>query len=146
MFEHIAHALFQEEFCQYIFVMCHAFYAPIRLLCIDDQNKLSMDKLYYSVLHTECMITIWLEEEGDQSKRLLTDGLIFLEDTKDAAIVVFLEGSEDEDSNKNNDDVGSREVSWYIPVSNVLLCIWNGNKLMIFIITISTYIGRGRRR
>ena len=35
------------------------------------------------------MITIWLEEEGDQSKRLLTDGLIFLEDTKDAAIVVF---------------------------------------------------------
>ena len=105
-----------------------------------------MDKLYYSVLHTECMITIWLEEEGDQSKRLLTDGLIFLEDTKDAAIVVFLEGSEDEDSNKNNDDVGSREVSWYIPVSNVLLCIWNGNKLMIFIITISTYIGRGRRR
>ena len=53
------------------------------------------------------------------SKRLITDGLIFLEVNKDAAIF-FLEGSEDEDRNENNEYGGGGEVSWHINASNIL--------------------------
>ena len=81
-----------------------------------------MDKHYYFVLHTELMLLIWLEDSEDWSKRLLMDDLKnILSDTKYVGSVVFVEGSEDKDINKNNEDGSGGEVSWYITVSNILL-------------------------
>ena len=71
---------------------------------------------------------------------------MFLVDTKDTTSVVFVEGSEDKYSVKNNKDGGGGEVSWYINVSNIILYLWYGNNLMIVINLIYNYIGKGRRR
>ena len=75
MFEQIAHALLQEEFWQYIFVMCRTLYASTSLLNLDDYKKPSMDKLYYFVLQTERMLPIRIEDEEDWSKHILPESL-----------------------------------------------------------------------
>ena len=54
--------------------MCWVLYAPMILLCIDDNKTPSMENIYYSVLKTERMLPIWLEDAEDWSKHLLTDG------------------------------------------------------------------------
>ena len=83
-----------------------------------------MDKLYHFVLQTDRMLPIWLEEAEYWSKHILTDGLKkYLEDTKDASSIFFTEVSEDKYRNKNNEDCCGGEVSWYINVSNILLCL-----------------------
>ena len=46
-----------------ILFMCCALYAPIPLLCDDENNIPLMDKLYYFVLQTERMIPIFLEDK-----------------------------------------------------------------------------------
>ena len=45
VFENIAHAVLQEEFWKYLFVMCCALYAPMRLIHLSDKKTTSMDKL-----------------------------------------------------------------------------------------------------
>ena len=115
VFDYISHTLLQEGFWGYIFVVCRALYAPMRSLRLTDQKTPSMDKLYYFVLQTERMLPIWLEDAEYRIKRLLTDGFLnILDDTKDAGSGVFAEGSEDEDSDANNEDSGGGEVSMYI--------------------------------
>ena len=55
--------------------MCRALYAPMHLLCLTDQNTLPMYKLYYSVLQTDHMLPIRIEDTEDQSKQLTTNDL-----------------------------------------------------------------------
>lgn len=97
VFASIAHALLQEELWQYLFVMCRALYAPMRLLRLADQKIPAMDKLYFFVLQTERMIALWIKDaEGKQS--LLSEGLRkILEDTKDPASEVIESEGEDSD-------------------------------------------------
>ena len=67
------------------------------------------------------MHPIWLEDAEDQSKRLLTDCLEHIWQIINMQQAFFFEGREDEDSDTNNGDSGSGEISWYITVSNIIL-------------------------
>ena len=68
------------------------------------------------------MLPIWIEDAEDRSKCLMNEGLKkILADTKDSASIIFVEGNEDEYSDKKNEDVGSVEVTWYITVSHIIL-------------------------
>ena len=90
MFEHITHALLQEEFWKYIFVMCRALYSPMCLLSLADHKTPSMDKLYCFPVQTERMLPICLEDAEDWSKRLLTDGLHFFKQILKMQQAMFL--------------------------------------------------------
>ncbi len=55
------------DFWQYLFVMCRASYAPMRVLWLADQKLLAMDKLYYYVIQTDQMLLKYIvdaEERG----------------------------------------------------------------------------------
>ena len=106
VFNAIAYVLLQDEFWQYLFVMCRALYAPMRLLRLADQKIPAMDKLYFYVLQSERMIEMWIKDaEGKHND--LGDGLLdILKDTEDIASEVV--ESDDEDS----DDDSEEEVSW----------------------------------
>ncbi|KAL3766558.1 hypothetical protein ACHAWU_007798, partial [Discostella pseudostelligera] len=45
--------LSSDAFWKYLFVMCRALYAPMRILRLADQKTPAMDKLYYYVLQTD---------------------------------------------------------------------------------------------
>jgi hypothetical protein len=51
-----------DNFWLYLFVMCHALYAPMRVLCLADQQVPGMEKLYYYVLQTDRMLLRWLPD------------------------------------------------------------------------------------
>ena len=68
-FEGLAYALLQDELWQYLFVMCRALYAPIRLLRLTDQKSPAMDKLYFYVLQSEHMIEKQMEDA--EAKKVL---------------------------------------------------------------------------
>ena len=104
-FAAIAYVLLQDEFWQYLFVMCRALYAPMRLLRLSDQKIPAMDKLYFFVLQTERMIEKWMKV-AQAKHNLLSDGMLkILGDTDDTASEVV--ESDDEDS----DDSMEEEVS-----------------------------------
>ena len=106
VFADVAHAVLQDGLWQYIFVMCRALYAPMRLLRLADQKIPAMDKLYFFVLQTERMIALWIKDAKGKLS-ILSPGLKkFLEDTSDAASEVI--ESDDEDSDDDSDE----EVSW----------------------------------
>lgn len=110
VFEKIAHALMQEEFWEYLFVMCRAMYAPMRVLRLADQKTAAMDKLHYFVLQTERMLPKYLEDAEDRSERLLTDGVKgILADTTDAASIVV--DSDGDESDDEESDVVNHNVS-----------------------------------
>ncbi len=56
VFKGASDIIMSDEFWKYLFLMCRALYAPMRVLCLADQKKPAMDKLYYYVLQTDCML------------------------------------------------------------------------------------------
>ena len=73
--------IFKEECCvlnnnnfwMYLFLMCRVLYAPMRVLCLADQQKASTDKLYFYVLQTDRMLIKWLPDCKKKSAELLRD-------------------------------------------------------------------------
>jgi hypothetical protein len=51
-----------DNFWLYLFVMCHALYAPMCVLHIADQQVPGMEKLYYYVLQTDRLLLRWLPD------------------------------------------------------------------------------------
>ena len=43
-------SILQNNLWMYIFTMCRTLYAPMRILCLEDQKVAAMDKLYLYVL------------------------------------------------------------------------------------------------
>lgn len=86
-----------DDFWKYLFMMCRALYAPMRVLRLADQKSPAMDKLYFYVLQADDMLPKYL---GDLDKH--SNG--FLSSTTIASMLkVPLAG----DSNSENDDDSS---------------------------------------
>ena len=65
--------LMNPEFWKLLFVMCHALYAPMRVLRLADQKTPAMDKLYYYVLQTDRMLPKYLEEAENLANKFLNN-------------------------------------------------------------------------
>jgi hypothetical protein len=62
-----------DSFWLYLFLMCRVLYAPMRVLCLADQQTVSMDKLYFYVLQTDPMLIKWLPDCKKKATELLRD-------------------------------------------------------------------------
>jgi hypothetical protein len=63
-----------DNFWLYIFVMCYALYAPMRVLRLADQQVPGMEKLYYYILQTDWMLLRWLPDAEMRVSALRRDG------------------------------------------------------------------------
>jgi hypothetical protein len=63
-----------DNFWLYLFVMCCALYAPMRVLRLADQQVLGMEKLYYYILQTDWMLLRWLPDAEIRVSALCHDG------------------------------------------------------------------------
>ena len=96
-FKSTAAVLMREEFWKYLFVMCRALYAPMRLLCLADQKIAAMDKVYYYVLQTDRMLPFWLDDAQKHAALLITD----------ETVQVFEGGGDTVNANGNNVEADS---------------------------------------
>ena len=84
-FQDIARVLMAEEFWVYLFLMCRALYAPMRLLRLADQKVPAMDKLHYFVMQANRIMPKYLFEAEHHSASL-TEGIKdIIKDTTDLA-------------------------------------------------------------
>ena len=72
--ETLVYALLQDELGQYLFVMCHALYVPMCLLCLANQKVPSMYTLYFFILQSERMTKKWIGD-AEGKNNLLAGGL-----------------------------------------------------------------------
>ena len=96
-FKSTAAVLMREEFWKYLFVMCRALYAPMRLLRLADQKIAAMDKVYYYVLQTDRMLPFWLDDAQKHAAHLITD----------ETVQVFEGGGDTVNANGNNVEADS---------------------------------------
>jgi len=54
-FKDASEIVVMDDFWSYVFVLCHALNAPMRVLCLADQKTPAMDKLYFYTLQTDIM-------------------------------------------------------------------------------------------
>ncbi len=97
-----------ENFLLYLFVMCRALYAPMRVLRLADQQVPGMEKLYYYVLQTDWMLLRWLPDaeirvlalccDGTYNAMTNTDEYVFDEEATDSS------GNDDKEDDSDNDD------------------------------------------
>jgi len=105
-----------DHFWKYLFLMCRALYAPMRVLRLADQKTPAMDKLYYYVLQANRMLLKYLKEaEEHVSSGVLSDvtlnamtsasGVSEQEEDSDVMEVNSEEDGSDDDSDGSSDDV-----------------------------------------
>ena len=92
--------LLREDFWKYLFVMCHALYAPMRLLHLANQKVAAIDKLYYYVLQTDRMLPFWLNDAEQHAVYLMTDEMEQAFEGEDDTVNV---------NGNNVDEVGSSD-------------------------------------
>jgi hypothetical protein len=98
-----------DNFWLYLFVMCCALYAPMRVLHLADQQVPGMEKLYYYVLQTDRMLLRWLPDaeirvlvlrrDGTYNAMTNTDEYVFDEEAADSSG----DGNKEEDSDDDDD-------------------------------------------
>lgn len=87
-----------DNFWQYLFVMCRALYAPMRVLRLADQKTAAMDKLYFYVCQTDRMLLLWLNDAETKGKSLLSGVTMEVMKGSDELLDV------DEDNSSDDDD------------------------------------------
>jgi hypothetical protein len=104
VFHSITAVLMNPDFWRYLFVMCSALYAPMRVLCLDDQKLPAMDKLYYYVLQTDRMLLKYIvdAEERGGGGVLLTESTLEAMDSRSSA---GISDDDNEDESDSDDDV-----------------------------------------
>jgi hypothetical protein len=99
-----------DNFWKYLFLLCRALYAPMRVLRLADQKTPAMDKLYYYVLQADRMLLQYLKDaEEHVSSGALSDVTL---DAMTSASGMFEEeysdmmevNSGDDDSDTSSDD------------------------------------------
>jgi hypothetical protein len=94
-----------DDFWSYLFVLCHALYAPMRVLCLADQNTPAMDKLYFYMLQTDIMLPKWLGELDEHSSNFLTQTTVRvmgnIQSAGDSSDSEGDDGSEDDSKDEN---------------------------------------------
>jgi hypothetical protein len=61
-FKAVAAIISNDNFWTYLFLLCRALYAPMRVLRLADLKTPAMDKLYYYVLQADRMLLKYLKE------------------------------------------------------------------------------------
>lgn len=91
-----------DNFWKYLFLMCRALYAPMRVLRLADQKTPAMDKLYYYVLQADRMLLQYLKEaEEHVSSGALSDVTL---DAMTSASSISEEESDMMEVNSGDDD------------------------------------------
>ena len=65
-----------DDFWKYLFMMCRALYAPMRVLRLADQKSPAMDKLYFYVLQADAMLPKYLGDLDKHSNGFLSSTTI----------------------------------------------------------------------
>ena len=105
-FGEIARVLLKEEFWMYLFLMCRAIYAPMRVLRLADQKVAAMDKLYYFLCQANVMLPRYLNEAEHHATNLMTEGIkTVIKDTTDLASAKV----EEEEMDKSEIESGSED-------------------------------------
>ena len=103
VFHSITGVLMNPDFWRYLFVMCRALYAPMRVLRLADQKSPAMDKLYYYVIQTDQMLLKYIADAEERGSVLLTEST--LEGMKSQSAGISDDDMEDEsDGDSDNDD------------------------------------------
>ena len=131
MFNSACQELMNPDFWKWVFVMCGALYAPMRVLCLADQKLSAMDKLNYYVLQTERMLAMYCKDAEERGVGLLTATTIRAMDCLTSAGLCDDSGSDHEENgvesvNNNNDDDDSISAQLATQNSND-----NGSMIMI---------------
>ena len=107
-----------DDFWTYLFSMCRALYAPMRVLRLADQKTPSMDKLHYYVCQTDVNLSKYIEQAETDAKLPRDDRTLTLMNA--CSENVESESDEDEgddgegdeeDSDGNNDKDKGYDVS-----------------------------------
>jgi hypothetical protein len=102
VFHSVTQILLNPEFWKYLYVMCRALYAPMRVLRLADQKSAAMDKLYYYVLQTDRMLEKYITDAEERADLLLTQNTREAMDTTQPAGTSDAEEEED-DFNEDSD-------------------------------------------
>ena len=96
--------LMGDDFWKYLFAMCHALYAPMRVLRLADQKTPAMDKLYFFVLQTDRMLPLWLGDAEEKEKTLLSGDVLAC--MSGNSMPAGSEEEEEEDLSDDDDGLG----------------------------------------
>ncbi len=97
VFKDASNIVLCDDFWKYLFVLCRALYAPMHVLCLADQKKSAMDKLYFYMLQTDLMLPKWLSELDGRSNTLMNIATI------NRMSSVATAGESDKESNDDSD-------------------------------------------
>jgi hypothetical protein len=94
-----------DAFWKYLFVMCRALYAPMRVLRLADQKTPAMDKLYYYVRQTDEQLPKWMKSAEEHAKVLLTDPVLEVMKGSSFADPIVDVLVDDDDGGDDEDDI-----------------------------------------
>jgi hypothetical protein len=103
-----------EDFWNYLFSMCHALYAPMRVLRLADQKVAAMDKLYFYVCQTDANMSCYLAKAVIDSGRCTHDETLRLMNACLQDLDEFDSDSKDDEDDKEsvvNDDADKEVTS-----------------------------------
>ena len=100
-----------DDFWTYLFSMCRALYAPMRVLRLADQKTPAMDKLHYYVCQTDVNLSKYIERAEKDAKLPRDDRTLTL---MNACSMKIDSGDDDEedslgDKDDDNDGDGSND-------------------------------------
>jgi hypothetical protein len=111
VFHSVTQILLNPEFWKYLYVMCRALYAPMRVLRLADQKSAAMDKLYYYVLQTDRMLEKYITDAEERADLLLTQNTREAMDTTQPAGTSDAEEEEDDfDEDSDGEDVDADDT------------------------------------
>ena len=111
VFHSVTQILLNPEFWKYLYVMCRALYAPMRVLRLADQKSAAMDKLYYYVLQTDRMLEKYITDAEERADLLLTQNTREAMDTTQPAGTSDAKEEEDDfDEDSDGEDVDADDT------------------------------------
>ena len=113
IFQEVGRVLLKDEFWVYLFLMCRALYAPMRVLRLADQKVAAMDKLHFFVCQANSVMPRYLAEAEHHMNELVTDGIkAVLADKTDLASEV-VDAEEEDDSDESEAEELEEEDDWF---------------------------------
>ena len=96
-----------DNFWKYLFLMCRALYAPMRVLRLADLKTPAMDKLYFYVLQADRMLLQYLKEAEEHVRKGAITELTLNALTLASCMSHQEEDENDQEEDENELDVGS---------------------------------------
>ena len=123
VFQDIARVVLADSFWVYLFLMCHALYAPLHVLHLADQKVAAIDKLHFFVKQASRIVPKYLLEAEHHSAHLTDSMKTVIEDTTDLASEDVEDNSsdldddvvelEEDDDSDNEDEESETEVIYH---------------------------------